>query len=137
MKRLSLPLRCSGVVITAAQLHSTKPELRFCTGSNPACGVSEIRDREDLWQWSQLEIRLTPFIGQQYHKNNSSPSSSTSSSLPLLNILFITTFFFNPFAICVKFDVHFFNNLFCKLIGYFLKYFQTNLQMLRSKTLKI
>ena len=38
------------VVITTAQLHSTKPELRFCTGSNPAGGVSEIRDDEDLWQ---------------------------------------------------------------------------------------
>ena len=36
------------VVITAAQLHSTKPELRFCAGSNPAHGVSEIRDGEDL-----------------------------------------------------------------------------------------
>ena len=40
--------RCGVVVITAAQLHSTKPELRFCTGSNPACGVSEIHDGEDL-----------------------------------------------------------------------------------------
>ena len=38
-----------GVVgITTAQLHSTKPELRFCAGSNPARGVSEIRDGEDL-----------------------------------------------------------------------------------------
>ena len=36
------------VVITTAQLHSTKPELRFCAGSNPARGVSEIRDGEDL-----------------------------------------------------------------------------------------
>ena len=36
------------VVITTAQLHSTKPELRFCAGSNPACGVSEIRDGEGL-----------------------------------------------------------------------------------------
>ena len=36
------------VVITTAQLHSTKPELRFCTGSNPARWVSEIRDGEDL-----------------------------------------------------------------------------------------
>ena len=27
------------VVITTAQLHLTKPELRFCAGSNPACGV--------------------------------------------------------------------------------------------------
>ena len=36
------------VAITAAQLHSTKPELRFCAGSNPARGLSEIRDGEDL-----------------------------------------------------------------------------------------
>ena len=36
------------VVITTAQLHSTKPKLRFCAGSNPARGVSEIRDGEDL-----------------------------------------------------------------------------------------
>ena len=26
-----------------AQLNSTKPELRFCAGSNPACGLSEIQ----------------------------------------------------------------------------------------------
>ena len=45
------------VVITTAQLHSTKSELRFCAGSNPACGVSEICDSENLWQWSRLEIR--------------------------------------------------------------------------------
>ena len=49
------------VVITTAQLQSTKPELRFCAGSNPAPGVSEIRDGEDLWQWSRLEIRLNAF----------------------------------------------------------------------------
>ena len=36
------------VVITTSQLHSTKPKLRFCAGSNPARGVSEIRDGEDL-----------------------------------------------------------------------------------------
>ena len=40
---------CRGVVvITTAQLHLNKPELRFCAGSNPARGVSEIRDGEDL-----------------------------------------------------------------------------------------
>ena len=49
------------VVITTAQLNSTKPELRFCAGSNPARGVSDIRDGEDLWQWSRLEIRLKAF----------------------------------------------------------------------------
>ena len=36
------------VVITNAQLHSTKPELNFCAGSNTASGVLEIRDGEDL-----------------------------------------------------------------------------------------
>ena len=46
------------VVITTAQLHSTKPELRF---SNPVRGGLEIRDGEDLWQWSRLEIRLNAF----------------------------------------------------------------------------
>ena len=40
---------------------STKPELRFCAGSNPAHGVSEIRDGEDLWQCSLLEIRINAF----------------------------------------------------------------------------
>ena len=32
----------------SAQLHSTKPELKFCASSNPARGVSEIRNGEDL-----------------------------------------------------------------------------------------
>ena len=36
------------MVITTARLHSSKPELRFCTGSNPAHGVSEIHDGEVL-----------------------------------------------------------------------------------------
>ena len=31
------------VVITTAQLHSTKPELRFCAGSNPARRVGDSR----------------------------------------------------------------------------------------------
>ena len=49
------------VVITTAQLDSTKPELNLYAGSNPVRGVSEIRDGEDLWQWSRLEIRLNAF----------------------------------------------------------------------------
>ena len=32
------------VVIATTQLYSTKPELKFCSGSSPACGVSEIRN---------------------------------------------------------------------------------------------
>ena len=49
------------MVITTAQLHSTKPKLRFCADSDPAPGVSEICDGEDLSQWSRLGIRLNTF----------------------------------------------------------------------------
>ena len=49
------------MVIINAQLHSIKLELRFFADSNPARGVSEIRDGKDLWQWSGLEIRLNAF----------------------------------------------------------------------------
>ena len=49
------------MVLTDAQFQSTKPELRFCAGSNPARRVSDIRDGEDLRQWSRLKIRLNAF----------------------------------------------------------------------------
>ena len=49
------------MVITTAQLHSTKPEFKFWAGSSPARGVSGICDGEDLWQWSQLEIKINAF----------------------------------------------------------------------------
>ena len=48
LPKMGITSRCGVVVITTAQLHSTKPELRFCAGSNPARGVSEICDGEDL-----------------------------------------------------------------------------------------
>ena len=38
------------VVITTAQLPSTKSELRFCAGSIPARGLSNICNGENLWQ---------------------------------------------------------------------------------------
>ena len=40
--------RRGAVVIATVQLPSTKPELRFCTGSNPARGMLEICDGENL-----------------------------------------------------------------------------------------
>ena len=40
--------RCGVMVITTAQLHSTKSDLRLCTGSNPAHDVSEIYNGENL-----------------------------------------------------------------------------------------
>ena len=36
--------RRGAVVIASAQLHLTKPELMFCADSNPAHGVSKIRN---------------------------------------------------------------------------------------------
>ena len=38
---------CGVVVITIAQLHSTKPEPRFCVGMNPVCGMSEICNEDE------------------------------------------------------------------------------------------
>ena len=35
-------------MLSTAQLHSTKPELRFCAGSSPARAVTEIHDGKDL-----------------------------------------------------------------------------------------
>ena len=46
--KLLIDVACGALVITTAQLHSCKPELRFFAGSNPARRVSEIRDGEDL-----------------------------------------------------------------------------------------
>ena len=49
------------MVITTAQLHSTKPAVKFCTDLNRACNALEICNGEDLWQWSWIEIRLNAF----------------------------------------------------------------------------
>ena len=46
------------MVITTTKLHSTKSELRLCAGSNPARGVSEIRDRESV---TMVQMRLNTF----------------------------------------------------------------------------
>ena len=45
--------RCGIVVISSAQFHSMKPKFRFSVGSNPGRSMSEIRDDENLWQWSR------------------------------------------------------------------------------------
>ena len=37
-------------VVVKTTTHLTKSKLRFCGGSNPARGVSEIRDCEELCQ---------------------------------------------------------------------------------------
>ena len=82
---------CCVVVITTAQLHSTKSELRFCAGSNSACGVSRIWDGEDLWQGFLLKIRLNAFC---------------QSTIPLkqfiIIIIFISFVFLKNMLICTS-----------------------------------
>ena len=39
---------CGAVVINIAQLHLTKPEVRFCASSNTLCNVWDICSGEDL-----------------------------------------------------------------------------------------
>ena len=46
---------------STAQLHSTKPELTFCTGLNAAHGVLETDRCENLWWWSWLKISCSTF----------------------------------------------------------------------------
>ena len=53
--------RHHAVVITTAQLHSTKSELRFWAASTPVRSVLEICNSENLWQWPMLKIRLISF----------------------------------------------------------------------------
>ena len=53
---------CHGVVVmTTTQLHSTKPELKFCAGSNCAPGLSGIHNGKNLWQCSGLKINFNAF----------------------------------------------------------------------------
>ena len=65
---------------TTAQRHSIKPDFRFCADLFPARCVSEIRDGEDIWRWSCLEIRLKAFHWSITSSSSSSSSSSFSSS---------------------------------------------------------
>lgn len=52
--------------ITAIQLHSTMPELRFCVGSNPTRSMTKIYDRKNYNDpgWKQ---NLTYVDVQNYH----------------------------------------------------------------------
>ena len=54
-------MNASGAVVCWLSLLHNFIQLSLNAGSNPARGVSEIHNSEDLWQWSQLEIRLNAF----------------------------------------------------------------------------
>ena len=65
----SIGCHCDLVVIPTAQLHSVEPEPRFCACSNPVCDMSEIYNSDNLWQWSQLELRLNDFLSVNHSAN--------------------------------------------------------------------
>ena len=69
------------VIITNAQLHSRKPELSFRRSSDPARGVSEICDGEDLGQWCRLEIKINVFRR----------STITQKQFIIINLLIVYT----------------------------------------------
>ena len=72
---------CPVVATTFAHLHSTNPELRFFTGSNPAAGVSEVCDDENIRQWSLLEIMPNILSDQQNGQSHSNSSLATADEL--------------------------------------------------------
>ena len=80
----------SSVVITTAELHSAKSELRFCAVSNPFRGVSEICNDEELWQWSRVEVRLNTFRRSTIPQNN---SSSIYQFIIIVTVVAILSFF--------------------------------------------
>ena len=63
------PLSFLLVVITTAQLHSTKPELRFCAGSNPARRV-----RNSRW-WGSLTIVMAGNKAKRFSSGNYTPKT--------------------------------------------------------------
>ena len=81
LQNTSRRLRLDFIIhLTTAQLHSINSELRFCAGSSPARGVSDICDGENLWQWSRLEIR---------DKRSSLVNYSAKTSIIIITIIII------------------------------------------------
>ena len=68
------------MVINTAQLHSIKPERRFCAGSNPALGVSEIRDGGNKAGNKAKRLSSINHTNQPYHKTIHHYSSLSSPS---------------------------------------------------------
>ena len=66
---LSANWRCSIVAITNAQISSSKSKPRFCTGSNPPCGMLEVSEDEDIVNHPVWKIGSNAsFVDQPFHK---------------------------------------------------------------------
>ena len=113
-------------VNTTAQLHSTKPGLRFCTGLNPAGGLLEIYDGENLWPWSPLGKRFSTFcqsiISQKpfieffpiihvfIYVNNFSQQQNELFDFIVTKFAFMIKCFYDKMIIIVRFIVKYHTN---------------------------
>ena len=93
---MALRWRRGKLVITTALNYSTKPELTIYAGPNPANGVLEIHDGEDLWQWSRVEISLNAFLRstilQQYNNHTTIHHHYHHHHQPLQSLCISPTF---------------------------------------------
>ena len=89
---------CGMVVIAAVLFQSTKPELKFCAGSNSAHAVSKIRESEVLWQWSWLEIRLNVFDWSTIPQNQFIIIIITTYDLKAINAIYSLILFYMSFV---------------------------------------
>ena len=69
-QRISNLITYSYDLLTTAQIHSTKSELRFCIGSNPARSMSKIRDGEDTTKKFTKTIQNWIFARQRTRDKN-------------------------------------------------------------------
>ena len=65
--------------ITAGQLHSAKSRLRLEAGSNPALSMSKSHNGADLYQGSQLKIKLNAFHWSRIPQKQPFNSSSSNN----------------------------------------------------------
>ena len=69
--QLKSRVRRGVVVITIAQLNSTKPGLRFYAGSKPTLGEMEIHDGEDLSAGNKAKrLHTTKTIHHHHHQHH-------------------------------------------------------------------
>ena len=83
--QLIVVLRCTSHHCFTTSFNNSR--LRYCAGLNPAYGLTEVYDGENLRQWSRIEIKLTPSV-DEYNSWSSStlPSPSPYSRNFKINI---------------------------------------------------
>ena len=103
--QLKSRVRRGVVVITIAQLNSTKPRLRFYTCSKPTLGVMEIRNGEDLSAGNKAKrLHTTKTIHHHHHhqyhhdlskKMRKSEKNEKKKSKSVKSLIYMVDFFTN------------------------------------------